>query len=100
LVMQYNAIYYLTDLSSFRASILDVNLGVNYQFRTRDRFDGGFENYNTGGQWLNAVIGGSLALNPEVLISVNTMLPVLRSVNGLQLTTTWMGNIGLSYVFN
>jgi hypothetical protein len=82
------------------SSILDVNLGVNYQFRTRDRFDGGFENYNTGGQWLNAVIGGSLALNPEVLISVNTMLPVLRSVNGLQLTTTWMGNIGLSYVFN
>jgi hypothetical protein len=82
------------------SSIVDINLGANYQYRMQDRFEGGFKNTNTGGHWVNAVIGGSVAVDPQLLISFNAMLPAWRSVNGLQLTTTWMGNIGIGYVFN
>ena len=45
-------------------------------------------------------LGTSIAINPKFLVSFNAMLPVLRDVNGLQLTTTWMGNLGISYVLN
>ena len=82
------------------SSILDINIGTNYQYRTKDQFDGGFYNENTGGQWVNAVAGFSLALNPKLLVSLNGFVPVYRSINGLQLSTTWMGNLGMNYVFN
>ena len=82
------------------SSILDLNIGINYQFRSQDVFDGGFQNNNTGGHWINAVLGANVAFNPKFNLTFNTFLPIARDVNGLQLTTTWMANIGIGYVFS
>jgi len=80
--------------------ILNLSVGGNYQVREKDVFDGGFENQNSGGSWINAVAVGTIAFSPKFNLSVNGFIPIYRDLNGLQLTTSWMATIGLGYVFS
>ncbi len=72
-------------------------IGGVYQLRAQDQFNGGFENENTGGDWLNLFVGQSFSLSEGFTISLNGQMPVYRKLDGLQLTTTYQGSIVVSY---
>lgn len=77
--------------------ISNAYVGTIYQFREKDAFNGGFENENTGGHWLNLAIGQDSSLTPRLKIGVNFITPLYRNLKGLQLSTTWQGSIIASF---
>ena len=96
--VQLNALY-SRDFILF-SGLANLNIGTNYQFRSKDVFQGGFQNPNTGGHWINMILGAEWNFTPKSGISFTSFLPVYRNISGLQLSTSWMFNFGLSYVFN
>lgn len=68
--------------------VTDLFLGASYQYRDQDEFDGGFQNTNTGGHWVNSSIGMNVFITPEFFFSLNATAPLYRNLNGLQLSTT------------
>ncbi|WP_420582416.1 hypothetical protein [Reichenbachiella sp.] len=68
--------------------VTDLFLGTSYQYRNQDEFEGGFENVNTGGHWLNSSIGLNIFLTQKLFFSLNGGAPLYRNLNGLQLSTT------------
>ena len=72
------------------AKLFDISGGFNWQYQTKDVFDGGLINPNTGGFWWNAFLGGELMFSPKAGMGVNGFFPLLRNLGGLQLTTGWM----------
>jgi hypothetical protein len=92
---QYNMALSRTFIAG--AKLFDVVGGFNWQYQTKDVFDGGLSNPNTGGFWWNAVIGGELSFSPAFSVGVNSLLPILRNLGGLQLTTGWMLSLNCSY---
>ncbi|MCK5702204.1 MAG: hypothetical protein KAI29_13660 [Cyclobacteriaceae bacterium] len=73
-------------------------VGFSYQKKMKDEFDGGFENENTGGNWIYANIGYNHQFNPKLMIGISGSLPIYRSINGLQLTTDKQANIIIGYI--
>lgn len=80
--------------------LTDLFVGVIYQNQQKDKFNGGFANENTGGNWMNITLGGNFFVTPELYFSMSTLFPVYRSLNGLQLSTTWQGAIGINYLIS
>lgn len=78
--------------------LLNSFVGAIYQRREQDRFDGDFANENTGGNWVNLTVGQNVTLSPRTNLRINALFPVYRDLNGLQLSTTWQGSIGISYL--
>ena len=78
--------------------LLDVSSGFNYEYKTKDQFDGGYENINTGGHWINYYLGGNVGISPKLQLSINGNIPVYRKLNGLQLTTSWVIAFGVGYI--
>ena len=77
--------------------VTNTFLGGVFQNRAQDEFNGGFENENTGGDWINVFIGQSLSLSEGFDISLNGQIPIYRSLEGLQLTTSYQASLVLSY---
>lgn len=80
--------------------VSDLFAGVMWLHQGQDQFDGGFDNENTGGNWVNAAVGGNFFLSPRVFINVNGVIPIYRNLNGLQLSTTWQGAFGINYLIS
>lgn len=78
--------------------LTDFYTGASYQFRNNDTFDGGFENTNTGGHWVNLNLGANMYITPDLFFAVSGGFPIYRSINGLQLSTTWQSQISLNIV--
>lgn len=96
-----NIMHFNTSLNSslvVGGSLMDIGMGMNYQYQNKDRFDGGFENENTGGHWVNYFLGMQVGFSPRFVISANAHIPVLQKVNGFQLTTSWIASLGVSYI--
>ncbi len=72
--------------------------GVSYQYKMKDEFNGGFENENTGGNWIYASLGYNHQFSPKLMVGISGSMPVYRSVNGLQLTTDKQANITIGYI--
>lgn len=79
--------------------ITDLYAGVVYQLRTKDAFNGNFANENTGGHWVNVMLGSNIYISPKLHIGLSGMLPVYRKIHGLQLNTTWQFSTSLNYKF-
>lgn len=78
--------------------VTDIFSGFAYQYRMKDQFDGGFENSNTGGHWINFNLGTNLFFTPKFYANVAAGLPIYRKLNGLQLSTTWQGNVSIHLI--
>jgi hypothetical protein len=75
----------------------DAFAGVSYQYRLKDQFNGGFENENTGGHWVNVNLGYNHQFTPQWHAGIGGTMPIYRSVNGLQLTTDRQVNLTIGY---
>lgn len=73
-------------------------LGASYQERFKDQFNGGYDNVNTGGEWVNLDFGFNHQLTPIFSMGFSGSFPLFRSINGLQLTTTNQFNLTFGYV--
>ena len=73
-------------------------LGASFQKRLKDSFQGGFENENTGGDWIFLNLGYNHRFNPKFSFGLSGAVPVYRKVNGLQLTTSKQFNFTLGYI--
>lgn len=79
--------------------LADAYVGFAYQKRYQDEFDGGFKNENTGGDWINFVLGYNHQFSPKMHAGLSGSVPIFRKVNGLQLTTDKQVNVTFGYVF-
>lgn len=79
-------------------SLLDTFFGINFQKRFKDAFQGGYENENTGGEWIFLSCGFNYQYNPRLGVGISGLLPVFRNVNGLQLTTSKQMNLTIGYI--
>lgn len=75
----------------------DAYSGLAYQLRFQDRFEGGFQNENTGGDWVNLVVGYNHQFSQRMHAGASGSIPVFRKVNGLQLTTDKQINVTVGY---
>ncbi len=52
---------------------------------------------NTGGHWLNLILGLNIKLNESLSTSISGHLPIYRDLNGLQLTTSYKVTLSIFY---
>lgn len=97
---QFQLMSALTYRNVLKKMLLNSFIGFMYQYREKDLFESGFKNENTGGHWYHFIIGQTITLSPKMNISLNTLFPFYRNLNGLQLSTTWQGSISISYIIH
>ena len=81
----------------YGAFLADGYIGMSYQYAIKDQFKGGFENENTGGNWLNLNLGYNHQFSPKLHAGISGVIPVFRDLNGLQLTTNKQLFITIGY---
>ena len=71
---------------------------LRYRYSLADQTDG-FPTINTGGHWMYLIGGTELAFNKNLSLMINTEIPVLWRLEGVQLTTSYKLTFGLVYNF-
>ena len=89
----------IADQLVIRNTVHSPNLTLQYRYQHQFLIDN-FFNENTGGHWVNVVPGWIVNFSSPFSAGINAEIPVYRSLNGLQLSTTVRVLLSLTWIIN